>query len=227
MCRFHRFLAWLLLLSAAVPAAADGGPEPLRLTVFGDSLSAGFGLAAAEAFPAQLERALRARGLTVTVINAGLSGDTSAGGRARLDWTLADRPALVIVELGGNDALRGLPPEETAANLDAILATLHRQGIQALLAGMRAPRNLGEEYCNRFDRLYPRLAERHGVPYYPFFLEGVAGNPALNLADGIHPNAAGIAEIVRRILPLVVKTIEGLEGQKSVSYLPPNAPPAP
>ncbi len=188
----------------------------MRIAVLGDSLSAGLGLAAAESFPAQLEAALQARGLEIEVINAGVSGDTSAGGRARLEWTLAGQPALVIVELGGNDALRGLPPEQTEAHLAAILDALKTRGIQPLLAGMRAPRNLGKDYVERFDGLYPRLADRYAVPFYPFFLEGVAGDPALNLADGIHPNAAGIAEIVRRILPLVVatveKTVQGLEG---------------
>ena len=191
----------------AVPLPAQAAAAPLRIAVLGDSLSAGYGLTAEEAFPAQLQKALGARGCAVTIDNAGVSGDTTAGGRARLDWVLAGHPQLVIVELGGNDALRGLPPEEAAGNLAAILERLRAQGITALLAGMKAPRNLGREYYNKFDALYPRLARRYNVPLYPFFLAGVAGRPELNQTDGIHPNARGVAEIVRRILPLVVRTL--------------------
>ncbi|AMV71162.1 SGNH-hydrolase lipoprotein, lysophospholipase L1-like subgroup [Desulfuromonas sp. DDH964] len=139
--------------------------------------------------------------------NAGVSGDTTAGGRARLDWVLAEPPKLVIVELGANDALRGLPPQAAADNLGAILARLRERGIPALLAGMRAPRNLGAEYYTKFDALYPQLAERFQVPLYPFFLEGVTGVAELNQEDGIHPNRRGVAEIVRRMLPLVTTTL--------------------
>lgn len=197
----------LLFLFALAPDPAPAEAPPFRITVLGDSLVAGYGLTAADAFPAQLERALRERGCRVAVSNAGVSGDTTAGGRARLDWVLVDAPQLVIVELGANDALRGLPPEAAADNLDAILARLRERGIPALLAGMRAPRNLGAEYYTKFDALYPRLAERFQVPLYPFFLEGVTGVPGLNQEDGIHPNSKGVAEIVRRILPLVVSTL--------------------
>lgn len=196
------------MLAAGTPPAAAGETPPRRIAVLGDSLAAGYGLSAAEAFPAQLEAALHRRGYPVTVINAGVSGDTTAGGLARLAWTLQDRPDLVIVELGGNDALRGLPPEEAYANLDAILTRLRQRGVQALLAGMRAPRNLGPEYYTSFDAIYPRLAAAHGIPLYPFFLAGVVGDPALNQADGIHPNAAGVERIVRGILPLVVATLQ-------------------
>jgi len=195
----------LLLFAGAAPPRAAGAP--FRITVLGDSLSAGYGLAAADAFPAQLEQALRARGCAVAVANAGVSGDTTAGGRARLDWVLAGQPQLVVVELGGNDALRGLPPQEAAANLAAILGRLQEEGIEALLAGMRAPRNLGKEYYTNFDALFPRLAARYHVPFYPFFLAGVTGKPELNQGDGIHPNARGVAEIVRSILPLMVDTL--------------------
>jgi len=210
-CRSFIGLLLCLLLFTAVPAARGAAGAPLRITVLGDSLTAGLGLSASQAFPAQLQAALRARGFKVSVANAGVSGDTTAGGLARLDWTLAGKPQLVIVELGGNDALRALPPSEAFANLDAILTRLKKAKVQTLLAGMRAPRNLGREYYNSFYAIYPRLARKHRVPFYPFFLTGVIGNPALNQSDGIHPNAKGVTVIVRRILPLVIKTIEKME----------------
>lgn len=169
----------------------------------GDSLTAGFGLPEDQAFPARLEAALKERGHAVRVINAGVSGDTTAGGKARLDWTLADRPQVVIVELGSNDALRGLDPAQTEANLDAIVGRAKASGARVLLAGMLAPSNWGREYQQRFDAVFPRLAEKHGVPLYPFFLDGVALDPKLNQQDGIHPNAAGVEIIVQRILPAV------------------------
>ncbi len=182
--------------------SANDTPESApRVLVLGDSLVAGYGLAAENAFPAQLERALRERGHPVQVINAGVSGDTSAGGLARLDWALADQPDVVIVELGANDALRGIDPDQTRANLDQILKRLHEAGAEVLLAGMKAPRNMGPEYSERFDSIYPDLAAKHTVSLYPFFLEGVAFDPALNLPDGIHPNPRGIAIIVENILP--------------------------
>jgi acyl-CoA thioesterase-1 len=174
----------------------------------GDSLTAGYGLAADQAFPARLQATLREQGLSVRVINAGVSGDTSAGGRARLDWSLADNPAAAIVELGANDALRGLDPEETRANLDAIILELKKRGIAVLLAGMLAPPNLGPEYEARFNAIYPDLAARHGVLFYPFFLDGVAARPELNQADGMHPTAAGVDIIVDRLLPLVRELIK-------------------
>ncbi len=182
--------------------SANDTPESApRVLVLGDSLVAGYGLAAENAFPAQLERALRERGHPVQVINAGVSGDTSAGGLSRLDWALADQPDVVIVELGANDALRGIDPDQTRANLDQILKRLHEAGAEVLLAGMKAPRNMGPEYSERFDSIYPDLAAKHTVSLYPFFLEGVAFDPALNLPDGIHPNPRGIAIIVENILP--------------------------
>lgn len=187
-----------LLSCFAGNAFADGAE---RILVLGDSLTAGYGLPAEEAFPQQLQAALQAAGREVTVINAGVSGDTSAGGLARLDWLLGEPPDVAIIELGANDALRGLPPESTHANLEQIILRLQQIDVRVLLAGMRAPRNLGSEYYNRFDALYPRLAEQHDIPLFPFFLDGVAGNPDLNLADGIHPNARGIALIVANILP--------------------------
>ena len=183
------------------PAAAG---EAVRVTALGDSLTAGYGLPADETFTVQLEIALRAAGAKVTIANAGVSGDTTAGGLARLDWVMADEPELVIVELGANDGLRGLDPAMTYRNLDRILARLAAAGARVLLAGMYAPPNLGREYGEAFDTIYPRLAEKHGVALYPFFLEGVATDPALNQHDGIRPNAAGVAAIVERITPYVL-----------------------
>ena len=197
-----------LLLLFASPAAAG---EP-RIAVLGDSLTAGFGLAREDAFPARLEAALRAEGHGWQVIDAGVSGDTSAGGLARLDWVLADMPEIVIVELGANDGLRGLPTDRMEANLDAILAGIGASGASILLAGMRAPANFGADYAAAFRAVYERLAAGHRVAFYPFFLEGVAMEPALNQPDGIHPNAAGVVEIVRRILPHVVALIARRKG---------------
>jgi acyl-CoA thioesterase-1 len=191
---------WLALGLVTPAAAADGA---CRIAVLGDSLTSAYGLDVAQGFPAELERQLDAAGYRCTVLDAGVPGDTSAGGLARLDWMLGDRPSHVIVELGGNDALRGLPSEELERNLDSILARLQAQGIHALLAGMLAPPNLGEDYGRTFAAVYQRLAARHDVPLYGFFLDGIAGHPELIQPDGIHPTAEGIALIVRRILPTV------------------------
>lgn len=172
-----------------------------RIAAFGDSLTAGKGLAAEEAFPAQLEKVLRGRGHNVTVINAGVSGDTTAGGRARLDWLLADKPDLVILELGANDGLRAIDPQATRENLDAILTRLGEEKIAVLLTGMKAPPNLGEKYVTAFESVYPDLAQKHGVALFPFFLEGVAAEPHLNQGDGLHPTADGVLVIIKNILP--------------------------
>ena len=180
--------------------------------VLGDSLTAGFGLPREDAFPARLEAALRAEGHAWQVIDAGVSGDTSAGGLARLDWVLAGEPEVVIVELGANDGLRGLPTDQMEVNLDVILTRTGESGAAILLAGMRAPANFGADYEAAFHAVYERLAAKHGVPFYPFFLEGVAMEPDLNQSDGIHPNADGVAEIVRRTLPHVVAVITGHKG---------------
>jgi acyl-CoA thioesterase-1 len=173
------------------------------LAVLGDSLVAGFGLPANEAFPARLEVALRAAGEDVRVINAGVSGDTTAGGLARLEWVLGDQPDIVLVELGSNDSLRGLDPATTFDNLDLIVTTLKERDVTVMIAGMLAPRNLGSEYVDAFDAIYPRLAEKHDVALYPFFLDGVALDPALNQADLIHPNREGVDVIVAKILPAI------------------------
>ena len=183
--------------------AAPAGAEPMRLLALGDSLTAGYGVAAEASFPAQLERALRAEGYDVTVLNAGVSGDTTAGGRARLDWALADRPQAAIVELGANDGLRGLDPAQAERNLDDILTRLKTSGVRVLLTGMRAPPNFGPDYAAAFEAVFPRLAQRHQVAFYPFFLDGVARDPRFNQPDGLHPTPDGVAEIVRRILPSV------------------------
>ncbi len=184
----------------------------MRLLAFGDSLVHGYGLSAGATFPEQLEAALRERGFAVEVINGGNSGDTTAAGRARLAWSLSPLPDVALVELGANDGLRGLEPAATYDNLDAILRHLAAEGVPALLAGMRAPRNLGADYTAEFDAVFPRLVTAHEVGYYPFFLDGVARRPELNQADGIHPNKAGVAVIVERILPSIIRLIETQAG---------------
>ena len=189
------------LLCVFLPGVAQA--KALKLLVFGDSLAAGYGLPAPEAFQAQLGAALKADGFDVTVLDGGVSGDTTAGGRSRLNWALADQPDAVLVELGGNDGLRGTDPKEMAANLSAILDMLAKDHIPTLLSGMEAPPNLGAEYGTQFRAVFDRLSHRPGLMYDPFFLQGVAGNPALNQADHIHPNAAGVKVIVARIKPAV------------------------
>jgi acyl-CoA thioesterase-1 len=195
----------LAIVQVASGAAAN---DACRIAVLGDSLATAYGLAIEEGFPAELERRLRAEGFDCVVLDAGVGGDTTAGGLARLDWALADQPSHVIVELGGNDALRGLPPEQMEQNLDAIVGRLREQGVAVLLAGMLAPPNLGRAHGEAFEAAFARVAERHDVVLYPFFLDGVAGNPELNQPDGIHPTAAGIAVIVERILPTVTGWLE-------------------
>ena len=190
------------LLFFASPALAR---EKLVLA-FGDSLTAGYGLSAGQSFPAQLQSSLRKQGLSVRVHNAGVSGETTAAGRARLNWVLASlkvKPDLVILELGANDMLRGLPPAQARANLDAMLSELNRRKIPVLLAGMRASFNLDKTYRAQFDGMYPALARKHRVRFYPFFMEGVAGNRSLLLKDQLHPTTQGVAIIVRRIQPIV------------------------
>ena len=183
--------------------------DALRIVAFGDSLAAGYGLLPDEGFTAQLQDwANEGLDSPVTIENAGVSGDTTAGGLARLDWTLGGNPPdAMIVELGANDALRGIDPAETRTNLHAILTRLEEEGIAVLLAGMLAPRNMGADYIAEFEAIYPDLAEEFDVVYLPFFLEGVAGNPALNQDDGLHPNAEGVARMVKHIAPSVRKLV--------------------
>lgn len=207
-------LAGFGVLLAAGAARGQGNGQgqangPVRLLALGDSLTAGFGVRPGQGFVPRLEAALRARGHEVQVVDAGVSGDTSAGGLARLDWALADRPDAVLLELGGNDGLRGLPPARMRANLAAILDRLAARGIPVLLAGMLAPPNHGAEYGREFAAVFESLArERPDVVFYPFFLDGVAAEAALNQPDGIHPNARGVEEVVRRILPAVETLLE-------------------
>ena len=191
------------LLLAAVPTQA----EPMRMIGFGDSLMAGYGLQPGESFPEKLQAALKAKGHDVAIANAGVSGDTSSGGLARLDWSVPDGTRLVILELGANDMLRGVAPELTERNLDAIVSRLKERDIAVLLAGMRAAPNLGPAYQQAFDGLYPRLAEKHGLPLYPFFLDGVATDRAYLLDDGMHPNAQGVDRMVERFLPAIEKVL--------------------
>ena len=173
----------------------------------GDSLTAGYGLSNEDGFTKQLEAALNEAGVRATVVNGGVSGDTSAGGLARADWLLSDKPSLVIVELGANDALRGLEPADTRRNLDALVAKIKTFGARVLVAGMLAPPNLGRDYAAEFNPIFPDVAKAHKVALYPFFLDGVAADPALNQADGIHPNAKGVSVIVQRMLPVLLKTL--------------------
>jgi acyl-CoA thioesterase I len=208
--RASRFavLGLFLLVLCGWSATAATARTP-KVLAFGDSLTAGFGLPSEQRFPVQLEKRLRADGIDVQVINGGKSGDTTAGGLARLDWSLADKPDLVILELGANDMLRGIEPATVRANLDAMIGKIKASGAKLLLAGMRAMPNWGEEYDKEFDRIYPELARRHGVALYPFFLDGVVMHPELNQPDGLHPNQRGVALIVERIAPEVAALLGG------------------
>lgn len=202
----------LLAPAAAARPSRPAQARSLRITMLGDSITAGFGLARGEGPPAQLERILRDQGRDVRIQDAGVSGDTTAGGRARLDWTLADTPDGLILALGGNDGLRGIEPRVTRANLADMLDRLAARRIPALLAGMLAPPNLGAEYGREFAAVFTSLAdERPDVVFYPFLLDGVAADPALNLPDRIHPNARGGAEIARRMAPFVLRLIARIE----------------
>jgi acyl-CoA thioesterase-1 len=197
-----RYIACLAVLFAGLLSGPAQSAE-LKLVVLGDSLVAGFQLGPGEGFPEQLQKSLAEKGHSVEVVNAGVSGDTSTGGLSRLDWSVAPDTDAVIVELGANDALRGISPDVTRKNIEEITRRLRERGIEVLLAGMLAPRNLGPEYAEAFDPIYAEVAETHGALLYPFFLEGVALDPDLNLADGMHPNAKGVAVIVENILPKV------------------------
>ena len=204
-----QFLGVLLVTMACLlsGAYAQSGTKTMKIVALGDSLSAGLGLLAQDAFPAKLQAALKAKGIDATVANAGVSGDTAAGGLERLDWSVPGDTDAVILELGANDALRGLEPALAQKALNAILDKLAGRHVPVLLAGMKAPRNLGSNYTAKFDAVYPALAANHRVLFYPFFLEGVAADPHLNQGDGMHPTAAGVEVIVRNILPQVEELI--------------------
>jgi acyl-CoA thioesterase I len=198
-------LASLALALAITPA----GAAATRILAFGDSLTAGYGLPPGEAFPDRLAGLLEKQGLAVQIVNGGVSGDTSADGLARLDWTMADHPQAVLLELGANDALRGIDPKLTYDNLDKILARLTASGAKVLLIGMLAPPNWGHDYQREFDAIYPRLAQKYHVPLYPFILDGVVLDPKLMQADGLHPNAAGATLIAEKLAPYVVRLLRG------------------
>ncbi|MCB1419976.1 MAG: arylesterase [Zhengella sp.] len=212
------FKGWLrivaLLGSVLLAGAGTVLAGPVKIVGFGDSLMAGYQLAPDDGFTGQLEDALRQSGHDVSVINAGVSGDTSSGGLSRLDWSVPDDADLVILELGANDALRGIDPAVTRSNLDAMIARLKERKIAVLLAGMLAPPNMGEAYASDFNRIFPELAEKHGIPLHPFFLDGVAARKDLLLADGMHPNPQGVAVMVERILPAVKNALAADGGQQ-------------
>ena len=191
-----------------MPSNATDFRGTLRIVAYGDSLTAGYGLPESASFPAQLEKALRARGHDIEIINAGVSGDTTAAGLERFDWAVPDGTHAVILELGANDALRGMDPKQARANLDTIITKLQARNIDVLLAGMAAPRGLGKAYIAEFDPIYPELATAHGLIFYSFFLDGIAELPDFNLPDGLHPNVKGVGVIVERILPKVEELLQ-------------------
>lgn len=199
----------LLLLVPILALSEAASARETLVVALGDSLMAGYGLNPEQALPARLESKLKADGLTIRIQNASVSGDTTAGGLARLDWAMADKPDFALVALGANDMLRGLDPAQVRANLDKILTELKARGIKPILFGMRAQRNLGAEYVSEFERVYADLARAHDVPLYPFLLEGIAMQPAFNLPDGLHPNARGIDVLADRIAPFLERTIRG------------------
>lgn len=207
--------ACLFLMAGASGAQVQS--DPIRIVAFGDSLTAGYGLPPGEAFPAQLEKALREKGHTIEVINAGVSGDTTAAGLQRFDWAFPDHADAAIVALGANDALRGIDPAETRRNLDEILTKLDARGVPVLIAGMRAPRNWGDDYVTRFDAIFPELADRHDALLYPFFIERVALRPELNLDDGMHPNGKGVSAMVDDILPQVEELIGRAQAKREAT----------
>src|SRR5690606_18558501 len=185
----------------------------VRIVGFGDSLMAGYLLPSGAAFPQQLEKALNDKGVEVSIENAGVSGDTSTGGLSRIDWSVPDGTDLVILELGANDALRGIEPDITEKNLDEMLARLKQRGISVILAGMMAPPNMGKDYAQKFNPIYPRLAQKYGVPLYPFFLDGVATKKEFLLEDGIHPNEKGVETMVSNFMPMVEKSLTNMRNK--------------
>jgi acyl-CoA thioesterase I len=218
-----RFVVHILVLTLGLMTGAIGSAQPhaangakaVKLVVLGDSLSAGLGLPEASAFPARLQKALRDRGIDIDISNAGVSGDTASGGRDRLDWSVPEGTDAVIVELGANDALRGLDPAVTRAALTDIVKQLKARGVAVMLCGMVAPPNYGSDYAARFNTIYPDLAKAFDVPLYPFFLAGVAADRKLNQADGIHPTAEGVDIIVNSMLPTVEAFVGSIRQQRT------------
>jgi acyl-CoA thioesterase-1 len=210
-------LALLVPLSGAWAVERD---KPVRIVAFGDSLTAGYMLKPSEAFPVQLDKALKAKGQSVEISNAGVSGDTTAGGLERFDWSVPDGTEAVILELGANDALRGFDPKVTRENLDKILTRLRERNIEVLLAGMIAPKNWGAPYEDEFNVIYKDLAQKHGVILYPFFLDGVAMKAGLNLDDGLHPTGKGVGMVVDRILPSVEELIARVDAKRLANAKP-------
>jgi acyl-CoA thioesterase-1 len=208
-------LASATFASALLTTAVAETSKPIRIVAFGDSLSAGYGLRPSQSFPAQLQKELKARGHNVIVDNAGVSGDTSAAGLARIAWAIGDDADAVIVEFGANDALRGISPKVTRENMQKIIAKLSAKRIPTLLTGMRSPTNWGDNYAEDFDAIFPDLAKEHGLIFYPFFLDGVVFDSKLNQQDGIHPNPKGVAAIVKAILPQVEELIAKAEAQRA------------
>lgn len=204
----HAFALVFVAMLAFAAINARAQTKTIKIVAFGDSLTAGYGLAAHEAYPAKLQTALTAKGLDVEVTNAGVSGDTALAGLQRLDWAVGDGVRLVILELGANDALRGIDPAQTRISLTKIVTRLGKRGVRVLLAGMYAPPNLGEDYGRRFKAIYDDLGKLDHVTLYPFFLQGVAARPELNQQDGLHPTPAGYDEIVRRIIPYIIKALK-------------------
>ncbi|NUS68735.1 MAG: arylesterase [Ensifer adhaerens] len=200
------FLALMMTFALSWTARA----ETISLIGFGDSLMAGYQLPPEDAFPARLEKALKEKGFDVTIANAGVSGDTSSGGLARIDWSVPDGTKGVILELGANDALRGIAPEETRKNIEAMITRLKDRGIAVLLAGMMAPPNMGADYAARFNPIYPEIAEKYGLELYPFFLDGVVTEAKLKLEDGMHPNGDGVGVMVEKALPVVERFLATL-----------------
>lgn len=210
----HLVASFFALLGFFAGFSTAAQAEPAEIVGFGDSLMAGYGLSPGESFPEKLEKALRERGHDVVIANAGVSGDTTSGGLARLDWSVPDGTALVILELGANDMLRGLAPDITRRNLDTMIVRLKERGIAVMLAGMRAAPNLGAGYQQQFDEIFAALADEHGVPLYPFFLDGVAAQERYLLADGMHPNAAGIDVMVANFVPAIEAVLAAGSGAR-------------
>ena len=211
-------LAGLLVVAIAAASAASADTErPINIVAFGDSLTSGYGLRQSQAFPVQLQKELRARGHNVVVGNAGVAGDTTAAALSRFDWAVDGEADAVILELGANDALRGIDPEVTRNNLQQILARLQARAIPVLLTGMRSPANWGDTYAENFDAIFPGLAREHVLVFYPFFLAGVVLDAKLNQGDGMHPNAKGVGEIVRQIIPSVEELIAKAKARRTAS----------